>query len=117
MNSNDDREHEREHDNAVHWSVFAPRGGQYGPILVTTDRTVLRATAAILGAIAVWGFAIWLTLSVPLFNGSIQWVAVGVFAVFGVFNIHTVVIEVYSAGVRTAIEQQSLGEGEVDERR
>lgn len=114
MNSDNDRE--REHDHGVRWSVFGAHGGQVGPVMVSTDSAVLRATGTVLGAIGVYGFAIWLTLSTGALTGIAQWVAIGLFGVGGLLTIHTALVELYSAGIKTAIEHQPLGEVEVDER-
>lgn len=107
MSSDNDRERER--DNAVRWSVFGAHGGQVGPVMLSTDSAVLRATGTVLGAIGGYGFAIWLTLSTGVLTGIAQWVAIGLFAVLSLLTIHTVITEIYSAGVRTAIEQQARG--------
>lgn len=85
--------------------------------MVSTDSTVLRATATVLGVVGVYGAAIWLTLSFGVLHRSIQWVVIGLFAVVGLLAVHTTIIEVYSNGVRTTIENQSVGRAEDDEHR
>ncbi|HET7323730.1 MAG TPA: hypothetical protein VFJ06_05305 [Halococcus sp.] len=98
MTDYDNHGHDDEHDHderAARWSVFGKHGGKIGPVMVSTAPTVLRATAQIFGAIAIWGFAIWLVVFLPIFGGILRWVAVGIFAGMGLLNIHIILIELY----------------------
>lgn len=91
-------EHETKRD------VFGAYGGQFGPIMVSTNRTLVTATAKIFVAIGLFGYAVWQILSLSLLSSPARWVIVGVITLIGLSTIHVILIEVYTTSARKALE-------------
>lgn len=91
-------EHETKRD------IFGAYGGRFGPIMVSTNRTLVAATAKMLVVIGLFGYATWQILSLSLLTGPIQWAIVGLLAIWGLWTVHVVLIEVYTASARKTLE-------------
>lgn len=85
-------------------NVFGAYGGQFGPIMLSTNRALLAATAKILMTIGLFGYAVWQTLSLSLLSTSVRWTIVGVLILIGLSAVHMILIEVYVTSARKALE-------------
>lgn len=84
-------------------NVFGVYGGQIGPIMFSTNRIILAATAKVLMAVGLFGFASWLALSLPV-TGGLRLVVAGFLLVFGLWTVHVILIEIYAGSARRALE-------------
>ena len=88
----------------VEQDVFGERGFNIGPVMVSANPKILSGLVRTFAAITIFGSGIWLTLSSSAFSVTTQWVVVGALALIGVWTVHIVLIEVYSAGAASGFE-------------
>lgn len=88
----------------VERDVFGSRGFNYGPVMISTNPKILLGLGRVFGAIGIFGYGIWLTISSSVFSTEIQWLIVGFLALIGIWTVHIVLIEIYSSGAASGFE-------------
>lgn len=106
------REQLKQADQSVKQDVLGSRGVKIGPFMLSTNRTILEATARATLLIAMTAYGIWLTASTQILTGIAQSVAIGALVLLSVFGLHISYIFVYSGSASTQLTRwaDSLGE-------